>query len=590
MITIFSPTNTDFGTNGDAILMPISCQVTAEINGNWSINIQNPIDDRWENIVDGSVVKVDSFNGEQLFRLTNVVKSDNGIVATGQPIFMDAIGDCFIEDKRPTNATGQQALSSILSPNSKYQGESNISAQNTAYYQYLNAVEAIAGVDNSFLNRWGGEIEYDNYTIRINDRMGEDNGVQILYGKNIPVDGLRETINVDAVVTRIAPTAYNGRKLSTVFVDSPLISAYPTIKTKVMDFPQYVLKEDLDGDPQEGQIVCNAQADLDAALRQACMEQFTNGLDKPQVTIEVQMIMLQNTEEYRDLKDLETVSLGDTVHCRHSRLGIETDARIVALTWDCIRKSVEAVTIGTIQKNIMDRIATAVQATEKALTPEGTVIASNVQGIIDGANARIIAQARDAESQREKVMLFEDLNPSSPTFGAMAIGTTGFVISDTRNSSDTDWVWSTFGTGKGFSADLIVAGTLSAINIIGSVITGGTITGTDISGTTITGSTINGTEISSEKTTSGITKKASLVDGEFAFSRTGTGSGGRMDGYTDIDGSGVTVEYPNATIPFITNIGYGIRVSYKNTPTSYCEITPNNIQIFENGTRVWSAR
>lgn len=68
------------------------------------------------------------------------------------------------------------------------------------------------------------------------------------------------------------------------------------------------------------------------------MEQFEAGLDKPKVTIEADMVLLQNTELYKDYKVLEEVGFGDTIHCRHSRLGITTDARVIELEYDCLRK------------------------------------------------------------------------------------------------------------------------------------------------------------------------------------------------------------------------------------------------------------
>lgn len=91
-------------------------------------------------------------------------------------------------------------------------------------------------------------------------------------------------------------------------------------------------------------------------------------------------------------------------------------------------------------------------------------------------------QTNITHEQIPDVILMENLDPESPSYGAMALGTTGFMIADTRNATNTDWNWSTFGTGRGFNADLIKAGTLEAINIDGSVITGGTITGTSITG------------------------------------------------------------------------------------------------------------
>ncbi|WP_041710917.1 hypothetical protein [Clostridium pasteurianum] len=67
--------------------------------------------------------------------------------------------------------------------------------------------------------------------------------------------------------------------------------------------------------------------------------------------------------------------------------------------------------------------------------------------------------ADSAEKQQAKAILFEDRISESPTFGAMELGTQGFMISDQLNAEG-QWIFKTFGTGKGFFADLIVAGKL----------------------------------------------------------------------------------------------------------------------------------
>lgn len=141
-------------------------------------------------------------------------------------------------DIRPTKKNGQQALDIMTSPNNKYTGKSNITILSTAYYEYMNLIEAINGnQDNSFVNRWGGEILFDNFTVVINDRIGIDNGVELRYGKNISVDGLSEEIDVNAVATRIYPKAFNGHKLSgTGYIDSDLIGKYPVVKSVTMSF------------------------------------------------------------------------------------------------------------------------------------------------------------------------------------------------------------------------------------------------------------------------------------------------------------------------------------------------------------------
>ena len=465
MIQLYIPGNNNFTKNGDTVLLPISCIISAQINGTWQMELTHPIDEegRWKLIEVGAVIKAPSFNGDQLFRIRQTAKQDSGVTATAEPIFLDAVGDCFLLDVRPTNRTGQQALNDILAPNNKYSGTSNITTKSTAYYVRKNALEAIASDDdNSFLNRWGGEILFNNYQIVINDRIGGDYGVSLLYGKNIPVDGLKETINMDGVTTRIIPKAYNGYTLpgNRPWVDSPIVNSYPTVMTSVVEFPEVRLASDVEGDTA-GLIICNTMEELYAALRQKATEQFTNGIDKPSVSIEANMVMLQNTVEYKDYAELEKVSLGDTIHCKHNRLNIVTDARVVALQYDCTRKAVESVTIGQAQASFMDKVASTVNRTEKAITKAGGVKAEQVEGFINGAMAQLRVQNTVAKRQDVMAILFEDLDPESPTYGALGIGTQGWQISQERTADDEGWVWSTAATAKGIIADYIVAGILS---------------------------------------------------------------------------------------------------------------------------------
>lgn len=371
MIQIYLPDNTNFQKNGDFAILPSACEINTEINGNWQLILTHPIDEegRWKYIQDGAVIKAESFNGEQLFRIKNKTKSDSGVSAEADPIFLDAIDDCFIIDKRPTNASGQKALDEII-VNKKYSGESNITKTSTAYYHYKNLMEAINGDDdNSFLKRWGGEVLYDNFKIIINNKIGEDNGVEVRYGKNTVKNGLRESVDTTGVFTRIYPKAYNGRTMSgNGYLDSPLIGHYPTVKITTIEFSDIKMAEDAQaGDEEKGIIICETQSQLDEALRRKCEEQFELGLDKPKVTIEAEMVLLENTSEYKDYKVLEKVRLGDTVNCNNTKLGISTKARIIKLTYDSIKRAVTSVTIGQAEYDYFNNLTTGISsATGKA--------------------------------------------------------------------------------------------------------------------------------------------------------------------------------------------------------------------------------
>ena len=348
----------------------------------------------------------------------------------------------------------------MTAPNARYHAESDIKKVSTAYYQTKNLIEAINGNDdNSFINRWGGEILYNDYTVTINERVGGDYGVQVLYGKNIVQDGFSETIDMSEVVTRIVPKAYNGYMMQgdEPWIDSPLIEKYPTVHYGTITFEDVKMRADASGDDEaNGVTVCDTQEQMEAALRRKCEEQYESGVDKPKVTIAVNMELLQNTELYADVKDLEKVYLGDTVHCNHYKLDITSDARAIELEWDAVRDKIKSVTLGEFQYNFLDNVSSVMNRVEQAIREDGTLIGQQVQGIINGVKAQMKAQSTVAKKQSVRAILFEDLDPESEMYGAMCLGTLGFEIASKRTEDGRDWDWSTFGTGRGFIADFIV--------------------------------------------------------------------------------------------------------------------------------------
>lgn len=470
MIQIYKPENTNFEANGDMPLLPEKALVHATLNGAWNLELQHPIDGegRWKYITEEAVVKVPSFNGEQLFRIKHTEKAETGVTATAEPIFMDAREDCFLEDIRPTNKTGQEALDLMLAPNRKYSAKSDITVRSTAHYEYKNFIEALnSNEDNSFINRWGGEIFFNNYEIIANKKQGNDYGVQILYGKNIKKDGIHEEVDTREVVTRIFPKAYNGYK-STNPVDSELINKYPTVKIATMTFDDVKMQQDAsEEDRANGIIICETQKELDEALEEKCRQQYENGIDKPKLSMSVEIVLLENTEEYREYKELEKAGLGDTAHCKHSKLGITTDTRVIELEYDCLKKKTTQVELGDYKYNYFNNVTSATNRIDNAIRPDGTVVGEQIQGLIDGVKAQMRAQSSAARKSNVRAVLFEDLDEQSPTYGALCLGTMGFQIANKRTVDGREWEWKTFGTGQGFVADLIVAGTMFADRIRG---------------------------------------------------------------------------------------------------------------------------
>ena len=463
MIQIYSPGNRNYKRNGNAVLHPTSCDLEMNLKGDWQLSLENPADENMNLITKEAVIKCDTPIGkDQRFRIYDYEKSDDGVSAKARPVFFDAAKDAFILDKRPTDKTGQAALD-IITQGTGYTAESDITDICTAYYVRKNLIEAINGSDeNSFINRWGGEPVYQNEHLIINRRYGSDKGAKASFGNNL--ESITETVNMENVVTRIIPMAYNGYMLEgdAPWVDSPNIGKYELIYTKVMEFNDVKLQEDVSGEDETG------FKDLEALreeLKHRAKQEFENGIDLPEVTYEVKIVDLEDAIGYEDIKDLVKIGLGDTVYAENKNLNITTKNRCMGLTYDCILQRNKEVTLGETQTDYFDKMTSVQQKVNQSLTDIG-VKGEMVYGLIDLFKASMKATAESAELQKEKAIFFEDKVPDSPTYGAMALGTTGFMIADKRLTDDSDWDWRTFGTGKGFLADFIIGGVLMSLNYV----------------------------------------------------------------------------------------------------------------------------
>lgn len=461
MIQIYLPDNTDYDHNGDMVLEPISCECEMTLNDEWHLELEHPIDENgiFKMIIKEAVISAPTPMGErQLFRIYETQKDDETVTAYAFPVFFDSKDDHILLDVRPTGKNGKQALD-IMCAKSKYSGISDITTGSTAYYVRRNLMEAINGdIDQSFINRWGGEILYDNYKVIINQRVGGDYGVRAEFGYNL--EGIEEHVDMSEVVTRIIPVAYNGYTLEgdTPWVDSPRINKYAKIYAKELPFDDVKMIEDASED-EEG---CLTLVELRRKLVLKCNEQFAQGIDLPKISYDVNMICLEGTEEYKGYEILEKVGLGDTVHCRHKELGIETNARAISIKYDCIdRRNIEIV-LGDYQKSAFDSDFELQKAIETVLDSKSkTVMAERVRGILDAVNTQLRLQSTVAKKVNGRAFEISDLDPESELYGCMIFGSQGLQIATERTPDGRDWNWRTAITAKGIVADAIITGLLS---------------------------------------------------------------------------------------------------------------------------------
>ena len=455
-IEIYLKTNTNYSMNGDITLTPISCTYKASEH---LVTLEHPIDDigRWKYVDYENVISVED-EKKKLYRIFNVVKSLDGITAYARPLFFDLIDNVLL-DVRPTLKNGEDALNIILE-DTGFTGHSNISTINTSYYVRKNIVEAILGDDeNSFLNRWGGEVYLDNFDIYINDKIGSDNGVRVEFGYNL--NEIEEDINIEEVATRIIPTGYNGIMLdgSTPWVDSPLIKKYTKPKMRVINFDDVKVKES-EADEEGFNTIEEARQEL----VKRCNKLYEEGIDKPSVNYKIDMINLANTTAYKDYIKLVTVNEGDTVTCYIPGLDIDVKARVIDYEKDLMTGEYISLELGNAISNFFKEQADVQSKINNILNSNGTVKGNEIQGFLDATKAKLIAQKEIGQLQDVRAFIWEDLDPNSPTYGCMIGGSAGIQISQQRTPDGKDWDFTTAITAEGIIADEIVGRLFSSKN------------------------------------------------------------------------------------------------------------------------------
>ncbi|MHB9943582.1 hypothetical protein CF065_18700 [Clostridium sporogenes] len=483
MIKLFEPTATDFTTNGIVILTNcIDMEIIEELNGNYSLNFKYPIEEPKivkgvmqanKNIISNKTTIVGTktnvnlptksyflqkdyivYANKQPFRIYNVKRNMSTIEVNCRHIFYDLL-DNFLEDVRPTNLNRMDALKWVLErtqyPN-RFTFNGNLGPTATRYFIRKNPVDAIMGQEG-ILETWGGEIVRDNFNVGIWDSRGNDRGVLIQGGKNLV--GIEEDLDTDNVITRIMPTGLDENDtvimLPEKYIDSPYINAYPHPKIRHMHY----------GDIKINKETNITKDDVIRLLRLKIKELYeVEKVDIPQINYKVDFIELSKTEEYKNYISLEKVEVGDTVTVRYNKLNLDIKAKVIKTTKK-LKGNVwvnEKVELGNFKKDI----TSSLNKIDSITTPDGKVKAESIWGPIDAAKATLKAMSDSAETQVERAILFEDKDPTSSTYGALCMGTRGFQIASSMTNGE--WQWTTFGTGKGFTADLISAGVLQSLD------------------------------------------------------------------------------------------------------------------------------
>lgn len=344
---LFPSTATEFKTQGlGALSDAISCTVTEERNGIYELEMQYPVTGlHFEEIVDRCIVLAipSPYRLPQPFRIYRITKPIGGVCTVyAQHITYDLSGvplNPFTAANAPAAMAGLQSNAETESLFTFWTDKSTTAAFAVTVPSSTRSV--LGGQSGSVLDVYGGEYEWDHFTVKLHAKRGQDNGVVIRYGKNLT--DLEQDRNISNVATGIYPywTDTEGNLVTCNPKVIPAPGTYNFTRVIPVDFSQ-----DFEQQPTPEQLYARGESYVNS-----------NNVGVPSVSLSVDFAQLEQTEEYKHLALLEKCDLCDTVTVQFEELRVDAKAEIVKISTDVLIERYKLVEIGDARTNIADTIA-----------------------------------------------------------------------------------------------------------------------------------------------------------------------------------------------------------------------------------------
>lgn len=460
---LFPQAETAFATNGIGILSDaISCSVVEELNGAFELTLEYPISGiHYDDIVNRSIlyVKPNKEGNPQPFRVYRITKPLNGLVQIyAAHISYDLSGipvKPFIAGSAAGAMTALETGAAIASPFTFWTDKTN--AGDLTVSTPLSSRAVLGYGDNSILEVYGGELEFDRFTVRLHGERGTDRGMSIRYGKNLT--SLEQDENITDMYTGVYPYYDDGEghitQLDELIVNAPGTYDYERILT--LD-----LSSEFDDAPTKAQLKEAAEKYIEQ-----------NDVGIPAVSLAVSFAQLEQTEEYKDIAILERVMLGDTVHVEFAALGVSATAKCVKAVYNVLLDRYDSVELGSARASIADTIAAQQQAISSiASQPVSTAVRAAIDSatelITGNKGGYVVLHSSTGSEQPDEILIMDtpDIETAVKVWrwnnGGLGYSSTGYTGPYESAMTQDGQIVADFITAGSMDAARITAGMLSS--------------------------------------------------------------------------------------------------------------------------------
>lgn len=372
----------------------LSCTVTEELNGIYELEFTYPITGKLYNemVTSGGTVYCphDDNGGRQAFDIYKYSAPIDGIVTFYAHHISYRLTKIVV---KPFTATSCADAVSKIVTNSMQTNPFTFNTDKTVGTPYglaepMSARSVLGGVEGSLLDKYGGDLKFDNFTVSLLTHRGTSSGAIVKYGRNLT--DLTKDHDESETYNAVVPF-WKGGDGAVVWYNGTVVAAGQTANRVIaLDLSSYFSDPPSTGDLQT----------------KAAQYLADNTPWLPNENVTVGFFQLSQDQEYAKFASFEKLSLGDTLKIEYTALGVSGTARVVKTVYNVLADRFDSIEVGKLKPTLADTLLSGLTSNAKNVNERltsyvpssgGTFTGDvNFDGLINGAKLSIVSIAGGA--------------------------------------------------------------------------------------------------------------------------------------------------------------------------------------------------
>ena len=261
----------------------------------------------------------------------------------------------------------------------------------------------LAGQEGSVLDTFGGEYEFDNYTVKLYQNRGQEKKTEIRYRKNLTGFTCKE--DTTSTYTHVYPY-YRNEDGVYVELDNKTITLANASRLPFENCYMLDLSAEFENPPTKSQLLAKANAFIRA-----------NDLDTISRHYKVSFIPLWQTEEYKNLAVLERCGLCDTVSIVHENETVK--AKIIKTIYDALNERYVSMELGNAVSSFAQTVQQSVRQVENNLQNTKSFLQQSIERqtkrITGNQGGYVVMNDDNQDGYPDEILIMNDLSIGSAT-------------------------------------------------------------------------------------------------------------------------------------------------------------------------------